>query len=578
MALAHGSMRKHKRARWITRLPWFGPAVMTVTMLLLLSLLIWRLQVHHRNQKQVELERALQTARDTISARLETDEEFLKLLAEQAAKGTLTESEFHSLASGYIAKRPRITAVFFVRGGRGLVWIVPEEYRDEASELSQSVPEHTDAMRAVTTGEPLTYSNPHIGLAGTHCFDLYVSTPAGGQSAGVFVASYNSRLLLRDTLDRSILQAHHTELCGEQGQVIYSTPRVARVDEGLIGQTVLLRPGNGMKLRLATFVTPFWDEQTRTLMIICVALVGGMGLGMWALSRQINERTHAEKALQEAYGVLEMRVEERTRELSETNRQLAQEIRDRQEVEEKSRRHMEQLAQLGRVSMMGEMAAGLAHELHQPLGAVATYLNGFRRLLTQPQPDLPRIVKALDDVNAQNVRAVEIIDRLRTFLTPNPPCFGPHNLPMLVREAAQLIDPDRKRMRIDLQTHIPDNTPTVLVDRVQIQQVIMNLVKNAYESIQACDPPIRRVTVSACSSGPEDIRVDVTDTGRGCPASDLQRIFEPFTTTKPGNMGMGLPICRTLIEAHNGRLLATNNPDSGMTFSFTVRTVQHVHA
>ncbi|MEZ6193773.1 MAG: ATP-binding protein [Phycisphaerales bacterium] len=564
-----------RRVGWIIHLPWFGPAVMTVTMLILLTLLIWRLQTHHLEQNHLELSRALESARDSISARLEADEGFLKVLTEQLASGTLIASEFEHLAENYLAERPRLTAIYFIKADHTVLWIVPEEYKNEAQEISQTISEHVTAINQTNETGALTYSRPHVGLSGTQCFDLYVPTPEGSRLTGIMVASYNSRSLLRNTMDRSTIQAYQTELCGGAGQIIYSTPKVAQVDNRLVNEITLLRPDNGLKLRLSKYRAPFWDQQTVALMTICIALIGGMGLGMWALSKQIAERVSAEKALQDANAELEHRVLERTNELSIINHRLAREIAERLEIEEQSRRHMDQLAQMGRVSMMGEMAAGLAHELHQPLGAISSYIKGCQRILEQPSPDVKRIAYAVDNVNTQSRRAAEIIDRLRTFLTPKPPCKQPHNLRTLIDESEHLIEPDRKRIQIKLETDIPPNTPTVMVDRVQIQQVIINLLKNAFESVQARGSDDRLVSIGASLNGGPDIRVDVCDTGIGCSLEELQLIFEPFKSTKAENMGMGLPISRTIIEAHEGRLWATRNQDHGMTFSFTIKVVNH---
>lgn len=544
-----------------------------MTMLVLLSLLFWRLQTHQLTQQQTELTRALETARDSISARLEGDEGFLRMLTDQFEAGALTASEFDRLASGYVAERSRITAVYFVRSDHTVRWVVPDDQEDQADDILQRLPEHNQTFEQATASNKRVYSKTHIGRTGRQRFDLYAPVSDGKRPAGAFVASYSSRALLRNTLERAILQGHHTELIGEGGRRIYHTPMVAQVDPRLIDTIVLTRPDNGMALRLSKYAAPFWDGGTLALVATFVALACGIGLGMWALNRQIAERVRAELALQDANADLEQRVGERTRELSKTNTMLAREMAERQEIEEQARRHLDQLAQMGRVSTMGEMAAGLAHELHQPLGAISSYARGCLRLFNEQSPDIQRIRYAVVNMDEQSTRAADIIDRLRTFLTPNPPRKQPHDLVTLIEESARFIEPDRKRMEINLVTEVSDRAPAVLVDRVQIQQVVLNLLKNAFESIHASGSPQRSVRISAEPNGSNDVKVHVRDTGKGCTPEELQRIFEPFVSTKTDSMGMGLSISRTIIEAHDGRLWATPNADRGMTFSFSITAV-----
>jgi two-component system, LuxR family, sensor kinase FixL len=236
---------------------------------------------------------------------------------------------------------------------------------------------------------------------------------------------------------------------------------------------------------------------------------------------------------------------------------------------------MDHLAQIGRVSTMGEMAAGLAHELHQPLSAITSYAKGCLRVLNDPAPDMDRVRYAVTHMDEQGTRAADIIDRLRNFLTPDGPQKLSHDLHALVVESAGFVEPDSKRLGINLVIDVSDQTPPVLVDRVQIQQVLVNLLKNAFESLQQSDIAQRTVSIRAMPLGPGEVQVHVRDSGPGCKPEDLTRVFEPFVSNKPGSMGMGLSISRTIIEAHEGRLWATAHDGSGMTFSFTVTADPH---
>ncbi len=567
--------RPRRKAGWALRLPWFGPAVVTLSMLALMVLLFWRLQTHHLSQQQQELDRSLVTARDSISTKLTADESFLGVLADQAAAGALISSEFHRLASSYVSDRPHITAVYYTRPDHTVLWASPTSEENQGNDALLRLSEHSVAFEQAIESKLPVYSPTHIGLAGHQCFDLYVPVFNRKKLQGTFVVAYSSRSLIRSILDRAILQGYQTELMGENDQRIYRMPSVASIDTRLKGAIKLARPDNGMSLRLTKYASPFWDMGTVVLAAISFALVSGMGLGLWALNRQIFERVRVERALHDANTELENRVRERTRALSESNDMLAREMAERQVAEERARRHLDQLAQIGRVSTMGEMAAGLAHELHQPLAAITSYAKGCLRILSESSPDFDRVEYAVTHMDEQSTRAAEIIDRLRTFLTPNSPQKLAQDLRSLVEESAGFVEPDRKRLGIDLEIDVSDQIPPVLVDRVQIQQVLVNLMKNAFESLQISELGERKVTIQALPNNSHEVQVHVRDSGPGCTPEDLSRVFEPFVSTKTGSMGMGLSISRTIIEAHEGRLWATTHDGRGMTFSFTIAAQNH---
>jgi len=544
-------------------------------MLALMGLLFWRLQTHHLTQQRQELNRSLETARDSIAARLDADERFIRVLTDQAIAGALISSEFHRLTESYVSDRPYITAVYYVRPDNSVLWASSRAQQEQGDDVLLRQSEHNDAFaRAIELKSPV-YSRTHIGLAGHPGFDLYAPVFNRKKLLGGFVVAYSSRSLIRSILDRSILQGYQTELLGKNDRGVYHMPTVAAVDSRLVNTTTLTRPDNGLSLRLTKYASTFWDSGTVVLAAISFALVSGMGLGLWALNRQIFERVRVQRALHDANTGLENRVRERTHALSETNQKLAREMAERQVAEERARRHLDHLAQIGRVSTMGEMAAGLAHELHQPLAAITSYAKGCLRILNGSPPDYDRVRYAVTHMDEQSTRAADIIDRLRTFLTPDSIQKVPQDLRSLVEESAGYVEPDRKRLGIDLAIDVSDQTPRVLVDRVQIQQVIVNLLKNAFESLQDSGPGMRNVTIQASPLGVDEVRVQVRDTGPGCDPQELSRVFEPFVSTKAGSMGMGLSISRTIIEAHEGRLWATAHEGHGMTFSFTIAVDNH---
>jgi PAS domain S-box-containing protein len=246
----------------------------------------------------------------------------------------------------------------------------------------------------------------------------------------------------------------------------------------------------------------------------------------------------------------------------------------RQDVTQQQRTRLEaerlrrDLTHVGRVTTMGEMAAALAHELNQPLTAILSNAHAGERYLAQGAPPLDEIREILQDVVGDARRAGEVIQRLRSLLRKEEARFSPLDVNQVIREMAVLVHTDAilRNLAIDLEL-APDLSP-VQGDRVQLQQVLLNLVLNGMEAMGTSGEG-RRIVVHTLQTG-EAVRVAVRDQGPGIPADELPRIFNTFYTTKTNGMGMGLPISRSIVEAHGGRIWAENNPDRGATFAFTL--------
>jgi two-component system sensor kinase FixL len=217
---------------------------------------------------------------------------------------------------------------------------------------------------------------------------------------------------------------------------------------------------------------------------------------------------------------------------------------------------------------MGVMATSLAHELNQPLAAIMANAQAGARLLGGTRPDLGELRDILSDVVEEDKRAGEVIRRLRELLKKGEPERVPLNLNALVREVARLVHSDALIRRIAVRLELDAATPIVRADRVQVQQVVLNFVLNALEAMAECGAAHRTVMVRT-KKGPRDVQLAVEDEGNGL-GQAAGRVFEPFYTTKPAGMGMGLSIARSIILAHGGTISATNNPVRGATFSFTL--------
>jgi len=243
--------------------------------------------------------------------------------------------------------------------------------------------------------------------------------------------------------------------------------------------------------------------------------------------------------------------------------------RKRADEERERLRQLEaDLAHMNRVTMLGELASSLAHELNQPISAAITSANACLRWLAHNPPDLDRARAAAMRIKDDGSRAAEIIQRLRAFYkTGSPPQRESVDLNEVAREMLALLRNEATRQSISLRTELAQQLPRITADRVQLQQVLMNLMLNG---IEAMTDGAGTLTIKSQTTEDGLPLISVRDTGMGLPSEKLDRIFNAFYTTKPQGTGMGLAISRSIVEAHGGRLWATANAECGATFHFTL--------
>ncbi len=251
---------------------------------------------------------------------------------------------------------------------------------------------------------------------------------------------------------------------------------------------------------------------------------------------------------------------------------LEQEINERQLAQEQVMNHQADLAHVARLSTMGEMASGLAHELNQPLSAINTYVSGCIRRINMGTDKPDEILNALKLTVQQAERADSIIRRLRSFVRKGESHKTYSDINHLVNEVTGFLESQLKKTNTRLTLELEQQLPPVLADIIQIEQVLVNLLKNSLEAMQDNDSP--SILISTRQANKHVIELCVIDSGEGISEDTLKRIFNPFFTTKSSGMGMGLSISSSIIETHDGKLYAHNNTEKGATFCFTLPTKQ----
>lgn len=281
-------------------------------------------------------------------------------------------------------------------------------------------------------------------------------------------------------------------------------------------------------------------------------------------------RRRAEVALQRARDELQIRVDERTAELRHTNEQLIGEMAERKRAEEAYYDAQAELSRVSRMSAMGTLAASISHEVNQPLAAVVTNADACAMWLASDPPNLEEARAAMDLIAREGTRASEVVRRIRAIFTKGAAERTSVQLNGAVRDVAFLMQTELAKSDVTLATELAEDLPPVSADRIQLQQVIVNLVQNGIEAMSHVTDGPRRLSIRSERNGEGTVLVAVSDSGPGIEPKDQKRIFHAFFTTKPHGMGMGLSISHSIIESHGGRLWATNNSEGGATFQFTL--------
>src|ERR1700730_16471266 len=295
----------------------------------------------------------------------------------------------------------------------------------------------------------------------------------------------------------------------------------------------------------------------------------GEPMNVATVNRDLSTQKTSEAELRHLNDSLERRVEERTIELADANRRLVVEHFERERADFSVERLRYELFHAARLTAAGQMAAALAHELNQPLTAVVNSVNAAKRLMACGDHGSLMIARDVTDEAAeQAMRASEIIRRLRQFVTRDETERRIEELPSMIEEAGALVLSGIAPLTARLNFRFDDRATDVWVNRVQIQQVLVNLIRNAFEAM--ADQDQREVSLATSLLDNDMIEIAVADIGPGIPGDIAGRLFEPFVSSKHDGMGLGLSISRSIIEAHDGQLMAERKPEGGTVFRFTL--------
>ena len=556
--------------RYLAGSTWFAPAVLSMLFVGLLTLLLWVIQAQALQTDQTNVTCAIRTAQENICQRLHAVRDHLVTLAEDMARDTITQDIFTQRLAHHMEENPEFVSAMYVDADGTACWAVPTQWEEKVLGRPLACARSLEGCReAKRTGSPV-YSDIHISLEKEPAIDLSIPMYAQGKFVGSIVAVYSCQRMLSSLISHEINQEYRASIVDAQGNTIVALPAVSRMDERLFAKAAMNPPGNGVCLRLDRYGSGFWGTGIMLLVALCVGLAFGMSWGMWSLKRQIARRVETQRLLSEAHDGLAERVRERTADLEAANQRLQREMVERERAEEEARQHQEELAHVNRVSTMGEMATGLAHELNQPLGAIASFADGSLQLmeLNKATPEILRT--ALTEVSEQARRAGLIIHRLRSFVATGEPKRERHQLKPLAEELVELVATDFRQQQVEFHLDVPESLPEVLVDGIQTQQVLLNLIRNAIEALQQRDCDHRRIDLVARSGDSGMVAVSVSDTGPGCAPESVTILFEAFFTTKKSGIGMGLSISRSIVEAHGGTIWAADRPSGGLTVQFTI--------
>jgi PAS domain S-box-containing protein len=765
---------------------WLMPNVAVGAFILAMIALVWLLQKRDFDQQTAALERDAQWTEQTLRVNMQSDEDFLRGLAREAADGQIDGARFRARSAQYLATNPQLSGIAWLDANKSMRETEPPSAGGGGSGGSFAHPEQLRGFVAADDSGQPTYSRTYISKDTGPTFDLFVPIHRGRKFLGTMVATYPVSGLLRHLVPEWFSSKYHLSFTGAGNQLLAQNSAAPPRNEGLTYSLDIVPPGNGIRMHVGayrvdtsiskdlptllivglsllvtwsllslrnnlarriraedalraesnfrkameesmptgmraidmqgriTYVNaafcnmvghrqeeligagapfPYWiaedlagqvetpprslasearhgphggiesiyrrkngerfdvrvyeaplvdasgrqagwmasihdiTEQRRARAELeashqrFMTVLDGLDTAIYVADLEADEILFANKAFKNIYGYdavgrncwqvtsachpdparfiaaarklaphqtplelydieLQNGLNGRWYQLREraiqwvdggvVRMEIATDITDRMIMEEVNSRQMERLQQTSRLITMGEMASSLAHELNQPLAAIANYNMGCVNRLQANDYRREELLAAMQKSSVQAERAGKIIRRVRDFVKKSEPKRGAVAIAEIIEEVIGFAETDMRKSGVRIVVSVPDDLPAAYADKIMIEQVVLNLVKNGIEAMQDTPRAERELAISARANGKDFIEVNVADRGPGVPAGQSERLFAPFYTTKPEGMGMGLNICRSIIEFHHGRLWTVANSAGGSVFSFTL--------
>jgi PAS domain S-box-containing protein len=392
------------------------------------------------------------------------------------------------------------------------------------------------------------------------------STLAGNSPTGIYEMDASAQVIYVNNKCCELFEMSRDELLQQEGwraihpedlpAVVEKWSRFAESTEKYYEQEHRLRVADGRIKHIVGTAISLIDEE-------------GQKTGYIGTIVDVTEQRRVQRELELANVDLEARVSQRTRELVSANQQLRHEMAERLRTEERLHEQQAQLSHALRVRTLGEMAAELAHEVNQPLSAISNFVHGTQQKLVSGSLSRKEMDATLDFIAREAQRAADVIRRAKRFASTQQPIRAPLNLHKLVHESLEMLAYKIREERIQIALELEEQLPPATGDELQVQQVVVNLLRNAIEAIGASQAPHRQIKIGTRRDG-NRVEFLVEDSGPGLQLDQTERIFEAFYTTRPEGLGLGLPISRAIIEAHGGRLWADVPGAQGARFRFTL--------
>jgi signal transduction histidine kinase len=462
------------------------------------------------------------TLHRVVSQRADQHDAHLTSLAAVLASPDHSLATFRAVAEAVLRFYPRITAIDAISFAPVPSWaFTTRELPSDRHGLGELV--------AIASNLPAGQTIVLAGVNGTAAYHLVKRLPETTMQTNALVMTIDARRLMDSEADLS--EGIRLALRDPSGQDLIqrgAPPSPGGVMPVLAFEKELGSQSQPLLLRISR--SPAMSELLPFMAIALVAALTGIGVLLASFMQR--------------------------------ERRAAREARERASFHE----HQARLAHAMRVNTVGEMASGIAHELTQPLTAILSSSQAGLRLARSPSPDPDEIIGVLDANVRLAKRAGDILSRLRAYVSNSGPIPERMSLNRLVRNVAELVQSDLERRSIALNLHLDPGAPSATIDRVSIEQVVHNLVRNAADAVESL-PQERRIITVATFFEDGSTGIAVSDSGLGIPPADLPRLFEPFFTTKPDGMGLGLPLCERLVEAFGGQITAANVPKGGAVFT-----------